>query len=104
MVTSLIGLLFCLLAVQSKRRFERDCKEAERAQHVSDRIDLENKTDGEKVEKFTPTSLTLTHKHEHQRLIYYSRIHQEEVEEEEEVEEDYNLITEMQNRLTVTLF
>uniref|UniRef100_A0A3P8VGI4 Formin-binding protein 1-like n=1 Tax=Cynoglossus semilaevis TaxID=244447 RepID=A0A3P8VGI4_CYNSE len=33
----------------SKRRFERDCKEAERARHVSDRIDLENKTDGEKV-------------------------------------------------------
>ncbi|XP_029365870.1 formin-binding protein 1a [Echeneis naucrates] len=32
----------------SKRRFERDCKEAERAQHVSDRIDLESKTDGEK--------------------------------------------------------
>uniref|UniRef100_A0A3Q0RGM5 Formin binding protein 1a n=1 Tax=Amphilophus citrinellus TaxID=61819 RepID=A0A3Q0RGM5_AMPCI len=32
----------------SKRRFERDCKEAERAQHVSDRIDLDNKTDGEK--------------------------------------------------------
>uniref|UniRef100_A0A3Q0RMF4 Formin binding protein 1a n=1 Tax=Amphilophus citrinellus TaxID=61819 RepID=A0A3Q0RMF4_AMPCI len=31
-----------------KRRFERDCKEAERAQHVSDRIDLDNKTDGEK--------------------------------------------------------
>ncbi|XP_067376891.1 formin-binding protein 1-like isoform X3 [Channa argus] len=31
----------------SKRRFERDCKEAERAQHVSDRIDLD-KTDGEK--------------------------------------------------------
>uniref|UniRef100_A0A665TV58 Formin binding protein 1a n=1 Tax=Echeneis naucrates TaxID=173247 RepID=A0A665TV58_ECHNA len=33
----------------SKRRFERDCKEAERAQHVSDRIDLESKTDGEKA-------------------------------------------------------
>uniref|UniRef100_A0A8D3DHI2 Formin-binding protein 1-like n=1 Tax=Scophthalmus maximus TaxID=52904 RepID=A0A8D3DHI2_SCOMX len=33
----------------SKRRFERDCKEAERAQHVSDRIDLDNKTDGEKA-------------------------------------------------------
>uniref|UniRef100_A0A3P8VD98 Formin-binding protein 1-like n=1 Tax=Cynoglossus semilaevis TaxID=244447 RepID=A0A3P8VD98_CYNSE len=33
----------------SKRRFERDCKEAERARHVSDRIDLENKTDGEKA-------------------------------------------------------
>ncbi|XP_024119861.1 formin-binding protein 1 isoform X1 [Oryzias melastigma] len=32
----------------SKRRFERDCKEAERAQLVSDRIDLDNKTDGEK--------------------------------------------------------
>ncbi|XP_026043324.1 formin-binding protein 1a isoform X5 [Astatotilapia calliptera] len=32
----------------SKRRFERDCKEAERAQHVSDKIDLDNKTDGEK--------------------------------------------------------
>ncbi|KAI4795406.1 hypothetical protein KUCAC02_031426 [Chaenocephalus aceratus] len=32
----------------SKRRFERDCKEAERAQQVSDRIDLDNKTDGEK--------------------------------------------------------
>uniref|UniRef100_A0A3B4WVP3 Formin-binding protein 1-like n=1 Tax=Seriola lalandi dorsalis TaxID=1841481 RepID=A0A3B4WVP3_SERLL len=32
----------------SKRRFERDCKEAERAQHVSDRIDLDSKTDGEK--------------------------------------------------------
>ncbi|XP_069581069.1 formin-binding protein 1-like isoform X1 [Brachyistius frenatus] len=32
----------------SKRRFERDCKEAERAQHISDRIDLDNKTDGEK--------------------------------------------------------
>ncbi|XP_072243185.1 formin-binding protein 1-like isoform X2 [Leuresthes tenuis] len=31
----------------SKRRFERDCKEAERAQHVSDRIDLD-KTEGEK--------------------------------------------------------
>uniref|UniRef100_A0A7N8YFL1 F-BAR domain-containing protein n=1 Tax=Mastacembelus armatus TaxID=205130 RepID=A0A7N8YFL1_9TELE len=31
-----------------KRRFERDCKEAERAQHISDRIDLD-KTDGEKV-------------------------------------------------------
>ncbi|XP_028313676.1 formin-binding protein 1-like isoform X2 [Gouania willdenowi] len=31
----------------SKRRFERDCKEAERAQHVSDRIDLD-KSDGEK--------------------------------------------------------
>lgn len=49
MMTSLIDLLFCLLFVQSKRRFERDCKEAERAQHVSDRIDLDNKTDGEKV-------------------------------------------------------
>lgn len=35
--------------MQSKRRFERDCKEAERAQHISDRIDLDNKTDGEKV-------------------------------------------------------
>ncbi|XP_076010088.1 formin-binding protein 1a [Genypterus blacodes] len=33
----------------SKRRFERDCKEAERAQHVSDRIDLDNKNDGEKA-------------------------------------------------------
>ncbi|KAK1876210.1 Formin-binding protein 1 [Dissostichus eleginoides] len=33
----------------SKRRFERDCKEAERAQQVSDRIDLDNKTDGEKA-------------------------------------------------------
>ncbi|KAF6715631.1 Formin-binding protein 1 [Oryzias melastigma] len=33
----------------SKRRFERDCKEAERAQLVSDRIDLDNKTDGEKA-------------------------------------------------------
>ncbi|KAI3373028.1 hypothetical protein L3Q82_023475, partial [Scortum barcoo] len=33
----------------SKRRFERDCKEAERAQHISDRIDLDNKTDGEKA-------------------------------------------------------
>uniref|UniRef100_A0AAX7V9S1 Formin binding protein 1a n=1 Tax=Astatotilapia calliptera TaxID=8154 RepID=A0AAX7V9S1_ASTCA len=33
----------------SKRRFERDCKEAERAQHVSDKIDLDNKTDGEKA-------------------------------------------------------
>ncbi|KAM7390928.1 hypothetical protein PAMP_021657 [Pampus punctatissimus] len=32
----------------SKRRFERDCKEAERAQHVSDRINLDTKTDGEK--------------------------------------------------------
>ncbi|XP_056275140.1 formin-binding protein 1-like [Pseudoliparis swirei] len=32
----------------SKRRFERDCKEAERAQQVSDRIDLDNKTAGEK--------------------------------------------------------
>ncbi|KAG7233077.1 hypothetical protein INR49_007510 [Caranx melampygus] len=32
----------------SKRRFERDCKEAERAQHVSDRIDLDSRTDGEK--------------------------------------------------------
>lgn len=32
----------------SKRRFERDCKEAERAQHASDRLELENKTDGEK--------------------------------------------------------
>ncbi|XP_014826274.1 PREDICTED: formin-binding protein 1-like [Poecilia mexicana] len=35
--------------MDSKRRFERDCKEAERAQHVSDRIDLDNKADGEKV-------------------------------------------------------
>uniref|UniRef100_A0AAQ4S898 Formin binding protein 1a n=1 Tax=Gasterosteus aculeatus aculeatus TaxID=481459 RepID=A0AAQ4S898_GASAC len=33
----------------SKRRFERDCKEAERTQQVSDRIDLDNKTDGEKA-------------------------------------------------------
>ncbi|KAM7415422.1 hypothetical protein PAMA_017777 [Pampus argenteus] len=33
----------------SKRRFERDCKEAERAQHVSDRINLDTKTDGEKA-------------------------------------------------------
>ncbi|XP_029985684.1 LOW QUALITY PROTEIN: formin-binding protein 1-like [Sphaeramia orbicularis] len=32
----------------SKRRFERDCKEAERAQHTSDRMDLDNKTEGEK--------------------------------------------------------
>ncbi|XP_029686089.1 formin-binding protein 1a isoform X2 [Takifugu rubripes] len=32
----------------SKRRFERDCKEAERAQHICNRIDLDNKTDGEK--------------------------------------------------------
>ncbi|XP_071394705.1 formin-binding protein 1-like, partial [Centroberyx affinis] len=32
----------------SKRRFERDCKEAERAQHYFDRIDIDNKTDGEK--------------------------------------------------------
>ncbi|XP_037536075.1 formin-binding protein 1 [Nematolebias whitei] len=32
----------------SKRRFERDCKEAERAQHISDRIDVDNKMDGEK--------------------------------------------------------
>ncbi|XP_034027327.1 formin-binding protein 1a [Thalassophryne amazonica] len=32
----------------SKRRFERDCKEAERAQHTSDKIDFDNKTDGEK--------------------------------------------------------
>ncbi|KAM3867866.1 formin-binding protein 1a [Diretmus argenteus] len=32
----------------SKRRFERDCKEAERAQHNFDRIDIDNKTDGEK--------------------------------------------------------
>ncbi|XP_029017179.1 formin-binding protein 1a isoform X2 [Betta splendens] len=31
----------------SKRRFERDCKEAERAQHASDRIDID-KTEGEK--------------------------------------------------------
>ncbi|XP_055080277.1 formin-binding protein 1-like isoform X2 [Periophthalmus magnuspinnatus] len=30
----------------SKRRFERDCKEAERAQHASDRLDLDR--DGEK--------------------------------------------------------
>ncbi|PWA29935.1 hypothetical protein CCH79_00020548, partial [Gambusia affinis] len=33
----------------SKRRFERDCKEAERAQHISDRIELDNKADGEKA-------------------------------------------------------
>uniref|UniRef100_A0A674MVF6 Formin binding protein 1 n=1 Tax=Takifugu rubripes TaxID=31033 RepID=A0A674MVF6_TAKRU len=33
----------------SKRRFERDCKEAERAQHICNRIDLDNKTDGEKA-------------------------------------------------------
>uniref|UniRef100_A0A672GFT6 Formin binding protein 1a n=1 Tax=Salarias fasciatus TaxID=181472 RepID=A0A672GFT6_SALFA len=33
----------------SKRRFERDCKEAERAQQASDRMDLDNKTDGEKA-------------------------------------------------------
>ncbi|CAK6982282.1 formin-binding protein 1a isoform X1 [Scomber scombrus] len=33
----------------SKRRFERDCKEAERAQHVSDRIELDTKTDAEKA-------------------------------------------------------
>uniref|UniRef100_A0A673AIU6 Formin binding protein 1a n=1 Tax=Sphaeramia orbicularis TaxID=375764 RepID=A0A673AIU6_9TELE len=33
----------------SKRRFERDCKEAERAQHTSDRMDLDNKTEGEKA-------------------------------------------------------
>lgn len=39
--------------VQSKRRFERDCKEAERAQHICNRIDLDNKTDGEKVDTFT---------------------------------------------------
>ncbi|KAE8277251.1 Formin-binding protein 1 Formin-binding protein 17 [Larimichthys crocea] len=39
----------------SKRRFERDCKEAERAQHVSDRIDLDNKTDGEKDQPSTTT-------------------------------------------------
>ncbi|KAM9391703.1 formin-binding protein 1a [Pholidichthys leucotaenia] len=32
----------------SKRRFERDCKEAERAQQASDRLDLDNKSDGEK--------------------------------------------------------
>ncbi|KAM9858045.1 formin-binding protein 1a [Aulostomus maculatus] len=32
----------------SKRHFERDCKEAERAQHISDRTDLDNKADGEK--------------------------------------------------------
>uniref|UniRef100_A0A3B4ANM9 F-BAR domain-containing protein n=1 Tax=Periophthalmus magnuspinnatus TaxID=409849 RepID=A0A3B4ANM9_9GOBI len=31
----------------SKRRFERDCKEAERAQHASDRLDLDR--DGEKA-------------------------------------------------------
>uniref|UniRef100_A0A3Q4I3K1 Formin binding protein 1a n=1 Tax=Neolamprologus brichardi TaxID=32507 RepID=A0A3Q4I3K1_NEOBR len=44
-----VCLLFFLLIFQSKRRFERDCKEAERAQHVSDKIDLDNKTDGEKT-------------------------------------------------------
>uniref|UniRef100_A0A667YML9 Formin binding protein 1a n=1 Tax=Myripristis murdjan TaxID=586833 RepID=A0A667YML9_9TELE len=33
----------------SKRRFERDCKEAERAQHYCDRIDTDSKTDGEKA-------------------------------------------------------
>uniref|UniRef100_A0A3Q3BPM7 Formin binding protein 1 n=1 Tax=Haplochromis burtoni TaxID=8153 RepID=A0A3Q3BPM7_HAPBU len=43
-----VCLLVFLLIFQSKRRFERDCKEAERAQHVSDKIDLDNKTDGEK--------------------------------------------------------
>lgn len=32
----------------SKRRFERDCKEAERAQHTSDRLDLD-RTDSEKA-------------------------------------------------------
>ncbi|KAM8865158.1 formin-binding protein 1-like [Synchiropus picturatus] len=33
----------------SKRRFERNCKEAERAQHVSDRMELDHKTDGDKA-------------------------------------------------------
>uniref|UniRef100_A0A3B3YLB5 F-BAR domain-containing protein n=1 Tax=Poecilia mexicana TaxID=48701 RepID=A0A3B3YLB5_9TELE len=42
------GRFHVLGVFQSKRRFERDCKEAERAQHVSDRIDLDNKADGEK--------------------------------------------------------
>uniref|UniRef100_A0A8C2WQI8 Formin binding protein 1 n=1 Tax=Cyclopterus lumpus TaxID=8103 RepID=A0A8C2WQI8_CYCLU len=41
----------------SKRRFERDCKEAERAQQVSDRIDLDNKTDGEKVRNSSPYTI-----------------------------------------------
>uniref|UniRef100_A0A8C2WX95 Formin binding protein 1a n=1 Tax=Cyclopterus lumpus TaxID=8103 RepID=A0A8C2WX95_CYCLU len=40
-----------------KRRFERDCKEAERAQQVSDRIDLDNKTDGEKVRNSSPYTI-----------------------------------------------
>lgn len=46
-----MSLFTVFLVVQSKRRFERDCKEAERAQHASERLELENKTDGEKVEQ-----------------------------------------------------
>uniref|UniRef100_A0A8D3C234 Formin-binding protein 1-like n=1 Tax=Scophthalmus maximus TaxID=52904 RepID=A0A8D3C234_SCOMX len=74
----------------SKRRFERDCKEAERAQHVSDRIDLDNKTDGEKAaqhkhqaaeesRKDYVTSLTQFNQDQHQHYhtlvpVIYQRI------------------------------
>lgn len=37
------------VALQTKRRFERDSKEAERAQHMCDRMDVDNNVDAEKV-------------------------------------------------------
>lgn len=43
-------VFFCLF--QSKRRFERDCKEADRAQHYFDKMDADinvTKADVEKV-------------------------------------------------------
>uniref|UniRef100_A0A3B4X187 Formin-binding protein 1-like n=1 Tax=Seriola lalandi dorsalis TaxID=1841481 RepID=A0A3B4X187_SERLL len=70
----------------SKRRFERDCKEAERAQHVSDRIDLDSKTDGEKKQQAAEesrkdyvTSLNQFNQDQHQHYhtlvpVIYQRI------------------------------
>lgn len=57
-------LIVVVVVVQSKRRFERDCKEAERAQLISDKIDVDNKMDGEKVlnpEYRTPKLRPLDH-------------------------------------------
>uniref|UniRef100_A0A3Q2WFG7 Formin binding protein 1 n=1 Tax=Haplochromis burtoni TaxID=8153 RepID=A0A3Q2WFG7_HAPBU len=96
----------------SKRRFERDCKEAERAQHVSDKIDLDNKTDGEKQKqqaaeesrKDYVTSLNQFNQDQHQHYhtlvpVIYQRIQDMEERRIERIGEAMRSLAEAERKV-----
>uniref|UniRef100_A0A3Q1K0X3 Formin binding protein 1a n=1 Tax=Anabas testudineus TaxID=64144 RepID=A0A3Q1K0X3_ANATE len=95
----------------SKRRFERDCKEAERAQHVSDRIDLD-KTEGEKQKqqaaeesrKDYVTSLNQFNQDQHQHYhtlvpVIYQRIQDMEERRIERIADAMRLSAEAERKI-----